>query len=278
MYRGFRIIAITCFGRSRYTDILTLFTKRSPLIDRHELWINTQVAEDLESASHYCEQNPDFFVKVESPAPYSGHSRQSRLSTFYEDFVVQADTIFIRFDDDIVWMADDAIQKLLDVRIDMPHYFLIFANTVNNSLCSHLHQRIGALPPTPWIEYACLGEVSWSRWETASAAHRAFFETVEQDPTLKRFLFPNWQLLQYERCSINCIAWFGSDNEVIRKMMGPEEEHSLATEIPRYLGRPNLIAGGSLVCHFAYYTQRDLLEANTTWIENYRRLAESHCR
>ncbi|MEO5913300.1 MAG: hypothetical protein ABIS50_03635 [Luteolibacter sp.] len=273
MYRNFKVVAITCFGRTRYTDLLTAYTRSCPLIDRHELWINTENPEDLASADRYCADLPDFFRKIISPASYRDHSSHGRLATFYKDFTASPNTLFIRLDDDIVWMAKDSIKRLLDFRIDNPHFFLVYANTLNNSLCTHLHQRFGAIPPEPSMEYSCDGDHSWKQWETAATVHSKFFETRDKDPSLRNFLFPDWLLLDFERCSINCMSWFGADNDLMREFMGADEEQSLSVDIPRRLGRPNCIVGQSLVAHFAYFTQREELESNTEWLRHYQRIA-----
>jgi len=275
MYRGYRVVAITCFGRRRYTDLLAKYTRRCAFIDEHHLWINTEDAHDLESADRYCSELPGWFRKVLSQAPYGKLTGSERLSAFYSELKAEDQTIYLRLDDDILWFSDESIQALLDARIDLSDPFLVYANTINNSLCSHLHQRMGILPHAPFIEYACMGEVSWKRWETADVAHRTFF-TLHSLGRLDFFHFPDWWLLEYERCSINCVAWFGRDNPLIRDHMsiGCDEERVLSCVLPRVLGRPNMIAGSALVSHFAYHTQRKALEANTAWLDSYARLAE----
>lgn len=236
--------------------------------------MNTEDADDLAAADRYCAEHPDFFVKVESSMPYGNGMGGARLASFWRLLEDDPKTIYLRFDDDIVWMADDAVQRLLDFRIDHPDFFLVFANTLNNSLCSHLHQRLGALPPAPFLEYTCCGERSWRRWETADEVHRRFFEAMECGQ-LDRFKFPAWELVGYERFSINCMAWFGADNRAIRDRMTDSEEICLTEQIPRQLGRRNVIVGDALVSHFAYYPQREALEANTGWLSRYWDLARS---
>ncbi len=275
MYQGYRVVAVTGFGRRRYTDILVRYTQKlRGLIDEHQLWRNTENQVDIETLQSYIRQAPHFFREVVAAAPFDGSFLGNRLAEFYRDFQDDNDTIYIRFDDDIVWLADNAVQQLLDFRIQNPNYFLIYANTINNSLCSHLHQRIGALPSTPFLEYQCMGPTSWRRWETAAACHQALTEAIEAGDTA-RFLFSEWRLLEYERCSINCIAWWGRDNALIRQHMTHDEEYSLSCGIPRQCGRTNCIAGEALVAHFAYHPQRDTLEKQADWLTPYRNLSPS---
>ncbi len=273
MFESYKIVAVTCYGRRRYTELLTRYTRSCPLIDTHQLWINTRNPDDLAEAELYCKQDPGFFELVHCEVPYDQLSGSHRLACFYPLLPSAPDTIYLRFDDDIVWMADDAVEKLLTARLANPLPLLVYANTINNSLCSHLHQRRGALPAVPHLEYDCLGANSWRNAETAKVIHRLFLDRLESGEPPTDFLFDNHSLESYQRCSINCMAWFGRDNHALRSGVARDEEHELSCVIPRLLCRPNLIAGDALVSHFAYHTQRASLEQDSSFLERYRALA-----
>jgi hypothetical protein len=67
-------------------------------------------------------------------------------------------------------------------------------------------------------------------------------------------------LVDFERCSINCICWWGRDWEAIHRELPDDEEVGMACVMPQRLGRLNCIAGQSLVSHFAFHSQRGELE------------------
>jgi hypothetical protein len=274
MYQGRRVVSVTPYGRHRYVEILVrhLLGLRD-VIDEHHFWINTDDADDLEFVQNLAAAYPDFFRLVYDSSRVSRKNCVPRICLFWQK-CDEDDTLYLKFDDDLVWMADGAVERLLEFRLDNPQYLAVFPNTVNNSLCSHLHQRMGLLPDHPVIEYECLGEVSWRRWQTAQTCHETFFRLYAT-----RYRFSTWQLRACERFSINAMCWLGSDlAEAARRFEGDDEEW--VTEIlPRETNRHCCIVGDSLVTHFAYGPQRAELEANCEALAAYKALApETYAR
>jgi hypothetical protein len=72
--------------------------------------------------------------------------------------------------------------------------------------------------------------------------------------------------------SINFFAWTGAD---FRRHFGgtDDDECYLSVQMPRELSRYNIICGNALASHFAYYTQRVLLDS-TDILAKYKALAE----
>jgi hypothetical protein len=272
MFQGYRIIGVTPYGRRRYVELLAHYLRGGCCpIDEHHFWVNTQEVGDLAWLQSCVGNAPSFFKSVKIDQSFDGRMAR-RIGAFFGKYPADRATIFIRFDDDIVWIEPQAIERLLAFRIAHPDYLLVYANTVNNSLCSNLHQQQGILADCSTLEYECMGKQSWRNWVTAACAHRELLRAIEQNDT-KRFHFPDWKLTNYERCSINCICWWGSDATTIANAVGQKEEHVLASRLPRRLARPNCIAGQALVAHFAYRPQRRELESNTNLLAEYRRLA-----
>jgi hypothetical protein len=272
MFQGRRVVSVTPYGRHRYVAILAQhLLKLRGLIDEHHFWINTDDADDLAFVKSLAAAYPDFFRLVYDSSRYSKKACVPRICWFWQK-CDEDDTLYLKFDDDLVWMDDGAIERLMQFRLDNPEYLAVFPNTINNSLCSHLHQRMGLLPESPLVEYECLGEVSWQRWQTARDCHQTFLSLHEMGETA-RYHFATWQLGQYERFSINAMCWLGSDlAEPARRFEGDDE--AWVTEIvPKETQRPCCIVGDSLVAHFAYGPQRVALEANTDLLSGYRKLA-----
>jgi hypothetical protein len=175
------------------------------------------------------------------------------------------DTIYIRFDDDIIWAADDAIEKICKARIDNPDAFLIYPNIVNSTICNSWHQEIGALSEEAGVvkkydktdpNYAYLDEFNYSDPKFADHIHNTFRNHYENG-TLDKYYLPSKSLDEYQRFSICCIAWWGKD----KVKLGYIEEPQLSWEIPEALERPNFLCGDALLVHAAYHTQRPYLEA-----------------
>jgi hypothetical protein len=274
MFHGYRVIGVTPYGRHRYVSLLASYLLQAQdILDEHHFWINTETQEDITWLHSCVDAYPSFFRAVSSGIPYAG-SLISRIGSFFRLYRGYDNVIFIRFDDDIVWVHPNAIERLLSFRIRFRDYFLVYANTINNSLCTHLHQRMGLFPNLPPIEYECMGNQSWKNWETAKHTHNAFLASVRQRTT-EKFQFDRWNLSAYERCSINCICWFGSDMTPVADHVMWDEEQSLACSIPRSMNRINCIAGSSLVSHFAYGPQREQLEAETAILKQYQKIANN---
>ena len=184
-------------------------------------------------------------------------------------------TIYIRFDDDIAWVHPQAVKNLLDFRVANARPLLVFGNIINNSICTHIHQRIGAVP-LMWgaNDYSCMSELGWKSGDFSEKIHNYFLEQLQKG-TLDRYYFESWILQNYERFSINFFAWFGSDFKKFNGEIGIEEEEYLACTKPQMLGRPNVVCGSALVSHFAFYVQRAYLEEKTNILERYHALAKT---
>ena len=136
----------------------------------------------------------------------------------------------------------------------------MFANTVNNAISSHLHQRFGAIDSSLGLAgYHCMDDIGWRVPRFAEHAHRSFLRSYE-DGLSERFIFPDWVLFYFERYSINCFSFFGSDFSSFGGRVGQDEEQWLSVEYPREKGRMNVICGNAVVAHFAFHTQREYLD------------------
>jgi hypothetical protein len=55
--------------------------------------------------------------------------------------------LYIKIDDDVVWIADDAIPRIVTMKVGHPEYFLVSANIINSPLMGWIHYHAGALHP-----------------------------------------------------------------------------------------------------------------------------------
>lgn len=155
MFANHKVIAAIPAGRRETLELLVshLLAARD-IIDECHLWVNTTKESDLNYLKSLETHWPDFFRRVPSRVPVDGNRS---VSCFYGEAYRQPRTIYIKLDDDIVWLASDSIRKLLEFRVANPRYFLVFADIWNNQLCDHLHQRCGLLTDEPLIDWNCMG-------------------------------------------------------------------------------------------------------------------------
>jgi len=255
MLDGFKIVSVTPAGRQRFVKLLAHYLlQEQGLIDQHEWWVNTDVPEDVAFLEELERQHPAFFKVVTMPRPVPPPDKRSYRICEWAPRLVESDTIYLRLDDDIVYIAPGAIRALLQFRIENPAPFLVYPCIVNNSVISHLLQRFGAVP---WDQgncnYDCFGR-GWKDGPFAELVHRSFLDALRKND-MGKWQFDEWHLNFYERVSINCIAWFGRDFAGFGGQVAADEEQFLSCTKPAQLRRPNAIYGRSLVAHFSYFTQ-----------------------
>lgn len=258
MYRDYRIVVVTPAGRKRYLELLIPYIMRLvPVVDEYVLWVNTTHAEDINYMQEVATNNPTFIKLLYTSAPIQG---TSAIHTFFLHHIDEK-TIYIRFDDDVVYIDDvERLKNFLDFRIDNPHYFLVYANILNNAITSYLHQRFGTIKHTKdtQVTYDCLCQVGWKSPDFALKLHEDILTNGVDKYRFKGI----WNLYDHERVSINAICWFGSTFAKFSGQVGIGEEEWLATDKPKALGVYNCIYGDFICVHYAFFTQRDKVDAN----------------
>lgn len=273
-YKGqeYKVVITTPAGRRKYLEVFKRFIYRKMeegVVDGWQLWVNTVNEDDLKCLEEMEKENKKvkriFLEEAITPTWDSYNALQT-----YKFFVHthEDDTIYVRFDDDIIWAADDAIEKMCQARIDHPDAYIIYPNIVNSTTCNSWHQEKGVLTNkcgsvrkerdnTDDPNYAYLDAFNYSDSKLADHIHETFKKNYKRG-TLHRYYLPSRSLVDYNRFSICSIAWWGKDKIEI----GHLEEPQLAYEKPRELGRPVYFVGDALVVHYSYHTQRKYFEAN----------------
>jgi hypothetical protein len=276
MFEGREIIAVIPAGREATLALLVphLLAARE-WIDRCDLWVNTRNESDLAYLESLEARWPGFFRRIPSRVPVDGIRS---VACFYGPDYRQPGTICLKLDDDLVWLAPDAIRRLLEFRVQNPDYFLVMADIWNNQLCDHLHQRAGLLRDEPCIEYQCTGS-SWRSGPRAETVHRSLLERLDAGISPDRLAtFERWQLRWEERFSINLVCWFGEDLAALSPdgldgpLGGGDDEQYLSCDAPRMLDKLNVICGSATAAHYAFHPQKAHLDG-TDVLERWRQ----HC-
>lgn len=141
---GLKVIAMVFYGRRDRSQILNCFLMRN-LVD-HGGWLdevhwirNTDDQQDLEYLDQLLTYSPRYKQFLQEQTKDQGYSDAwSKLEPGH---------IYVKIDDDVVWMADDAIPKIVTTKIQHPEYLLVSANMINSPLMGWLHYRAGAVHP-----------------------------------------------------------------------------------------------------------------------------------
>jgi len=248
-------IIVTPAGRQRYLEILlqNLLNNKNEF-DIWELWVNTTDQSDIEYMQSI-EKEYDFIRLKYSSIPING---SYSIHNFFKD-CIDVDSVYLRLDDDIVYCHPGSITTMFNARINDEEPFLYYGNIVNNSVITHLHQRMRIMPVTKTVHYNCMDQVGWNDPMFAHEVHNNFFDK-ELNNKLDSYYMNDWLLYDYSRVSINVISWLGKKFAEFNGVVGADEELWLAVEKPRDIAKPNVIKGNTLFVHYSFYTQRPYLD------------------
>lgn len=262
----YKVVVTTPAGREKYLSVFKNFVYRKMeegLVDGWQLWINTVHEGDLAYLESMEKENPKvkrYFIDEAITPTWDSYNALQTYKFF--KYAHDDNTIYVRFDDDIIWCADDAIEKMCQARIDNPNAYIIYPNIVNSTTCNSWHQESGVLstkegtvkkekdnPDDP--NYAYLDVYNYSQPNFADHIHETFKKNYKRG-TLNKYYLPSRSLDNYNRFSICSVAWWGKDKLEI----GHLEEPQISWEKPKELQRPNYFCGDALMVHYAYHTQR----------------------
>lgn len=261
--KDYKVIAVTPAGRPEYLDILKAYIKRDMdkgIIDEWHIWQNTNDSVRVAHIEAIRQERPEqFIVKTIDVGDYSGYT----IAKFYVH-AQDEDAIYVRMDDDIVYVREDAVENILNERTSNQIPFLTFFNIVNNCCCDTLHQMTGALSKEKGeVQFSRMDELGWNNPPFCKFVHETFAKHYNEKTT-SAYLFPPTEITDYTPFSINGFAFFGRDIKAFGGVIPTnDEEVWLSQTHPAELGRPNIIAGNALIVHFAFYTQRPWLVENS---------------
>lgn len=247
---------VTPAGRKRYLELLFKYLKKQKNdFDIWTLWINTNNQEDINFCKNLEKEN-DWIKTIDAQIDPMG---SLSVHSFYKH-ACDPEKIYIKIDDDIVWMERDFIKKLVNFRLNHKDNLLVGANIINNAITDHIHQRQGALNGIKeHIGYNAFDDNGWKNPNVAYEKHLNLIRSITTND-LEKFKFKKVILNVFERYSINCVSWFGKDFAVFGGNVGHDDEDWLTTKYTKESNKFNIICGEALCSHFAFYTQRDFLD------------------
>lgn len=165
-----------------------------------------------------------------------------------------SDSIFLKCDDDIVYMDLEKLSDFIEFRRTNPKYVLVSANVVNNGVCAHWQQMAGSIPEQVGEFERPPGGFGGSLWQSAERAndlHDFFLQTDS-----KHLPLPSKVIEWKERQSINFIAWLGKDLVHMALPKG-DDERALTVDLPELLDRPTAIFSDFTVSHLSFGPQEN---------------------
>ena len=257
MVDGHKVVTVTPSGRQRFVEILhNYLISMRHIIDNHVWWINTNDQADIDYLENITAQYPDFYSTKYLPDHPNYNFNNLNIYKFYK-YTKDENTVYVRFDDDIVFVEKSEFENFIKFRINNPQYFLVFANTVNNNYCTYIHQMLGAvdvgehrhLNQLPLVEYRHDNQVLLDPNYTLKSIFD--FCVALGTGKISKFKFNKWIFHNFEKCNIHCFSWLGSEFNKFDDV-GIDEESWLTIYKPRERSMKNCVYGNFIVVHYSY--------------------------
>ncbi|MFF7130410.1 hypothetical protein [Streptomyces sp. NPDC008240] len=279
-----RVVAWTPYGRRRTYSILIRHLQRDVergLVDEVWAYMNTDPQgqeDDIVYAHELAEQFPWFHLK-HRPEGIPRHPGPKQRNTGYAfRHMTDPETVYLRFDDDVVYLHESAIENLVRARIEMPAPTAVFPIIINNAIVSHFLQACGKVP-VEWgtVQPYCMDPMGWANGPFAVKLHELLLDHIERGRVEDLYLYQDFPIQPGTQFSVSCFASLGSMYAGLPDGPGvlvPDEEESWHTiHHPLATGAPNILRGNAIVSHFSFFPQHPFLN-NTTLLDRYREIAD----
>lgn len=280
------VIPWTPYGRRRTVSILAEYMKRdhaAGIVDEWLLFLNCDPTgqEDDLAYAHELADAYDWIKLKKRPAGYPQlHPKQKNTGYFYLH-CTDPNAVYLRFDDDIVYVHEDAITNLATTKLALADSVLCaFPIIINNAVVSWHLQQQRRIPCSGdgWqsvqLPY-CMDSVGWADGGFAVKLHELLLGKIEAGTVEDLYMHHTVTLAERQQFSVSCFATLGSDYTELNPPghLGAEEEFWHSVHRPKQAGKANIIVDTAVVSHWSFYHQHPQLNASGL-LDRYRKLAE----
>ena len=255
MFGKYKVVCNTAAGRRRYMQYLVPQVLNSDVVDRYDIWVNTTDVKDIEFFRLLAKQYDKIRLVWQPQGIVDG---VNSINAFYEE-CVEDDTIYVKLDDDVVWIEPGFFEKMVDFRISHPEYFLVSPLVINNQKSTYILQCMGKLDVINYRRADPFDRIFLKSGKFAAELHNWFIDrylTSSEYGQLHSGAFP----LGLTRFSINAILWFGYQMKEFEGVVTGDDEEFLSSVMPTRLRKSNCLFTDAIVCHFAFGPQRKYLD------------------
>ncbi|KAI1181004.1 hypothetical protein F4777DRAFT_182606 [Nemania sp. FL0916] len=188
---GVKIIAMLFFGRRRYVDILDCYLQQNLAANGgylDEVWfmLHTPDETDIAWVKKLANGTKDYKIVDDEPCRKNDH----KYGCLW-DYAIDDHTIYLKLDDDIIYIHPDAIPQLIHTRLAVPHAYGVSANLVNSPITGveQFHHNV-IYPFVPGLKENDTHHAS-ETWRLSELAHypaKKFEKLKEEDD--KALIFP----------------------------------------------------------------------------------------
>lgn len=258
--KKYKVVICTPAGRSKYLRILAAHignAQKNGVVDRWDLWLNTQDDADIAFIEEMARTYPWINIVRINDANFTGRETDLQWNLYkFHCLCDDPEALYIRIDDDVVWMASDAIQNLVNARLRHEYPVIIYGNVLNSTLNSYIQQRLGNIHTNTGVcKYETFDRTSLFLPSFAKQLHEDIVRDIHNRSTGK-YLFGEWRLFDFEHHSIMVSAFFGKRIAELKHLIVSDDEKSFSDILPKAAGAYNIVDGQSLFVHHTYYYQR----------------------
>lgn len=251
-----RLVVVTPAGREHYLRLLGHYVLGSSAVSEWQLWDNCRNEDDRAYLRRLAASDPRCVIKT---LP-SANGRSESIGKFFQ-FCDDPSAIYLRLDDDIVYVEDGFFERFVRRMIENRGKALWYAPMIiNNSVCNSLLQHFAEVHIEGPLTTQSMCHYSWFYSSFPEAMHPVLIEAVRRD-RLDAFRVPDRES-RMGRFSINALAFFGDEIVALGDRFLPEgkdEEDWFSAILPARLNRGGMILGDMLVAHFSFFTQEHWL-------------------
>jgi hypothetical protein len=263
MLNEYRLVVITPVSHGTYLSALIPQIVSCPLLDEYQLWLHAP-SDDCGSLAGDL-QHRYARVRVIEPRfrPTHYFSELARALRHCAD----PRTVYVYVTEDIIFAEPGFLAGIAAFRLENPGFFMVYANVVNNAVCTYLHALHGAIKPEIRLHPCCSDSVASGNGRFAEQLHRALLSAV-QDGGLGLWHFAP-KVVAMNCIAVDCVSWMGSDAGVVPSHLDAPEW--IGAVRPAQLGRVNCIYGDKVLSRYAYPPQRQHLDS-TDILDSYASL------
>jgi hypothetical protein len=296
MYRNHKIVILVPSGRERYLRILSRYlNKLTHIVDTCYLLWNAKNSSDQEYIKELEQSYPSFYKIIESGCGNSleennAWGQATNVRNFYKYFD-EPGTLYIKIDDDIVFIETNNFEKYLDFKIDHPEYFIVFPLIVNSPATCFFLQKSGIIPMTNppigtyhlGMEYPdfyrggvhTLDPIAHGFPPFAAALHDQFIN--DYDTQWGKWRIGKWVLKNYENVNINFCMWSGDDMRRFDKMFADNDENDFTYCKPQIIQKFCAVTSDMIVSHYAFWSQAQFLD-QCGYVNRFEILADKYLK
>jgi len=278
-----KIVILVWFGRTRNANILKPYLLRETTAFggvADEIWLSmsTSTEEDFDLGQNWATSYPEVVKLLCSKNSPMGCKAGRHDAEVWEKLVQPyANTLFVRVDDDIVYIERGAIAHLVAHKLFHKNQLFKLHGTATGNIVNHcqlpfLHEAMGAFK-SPMSEVFGYYDASWTKSNLAYEQHMAFLQHYDAGTTYK-YHYGTWDM---NRCACQkgqpkldvcasgwyrwCINFFVVGGQTLVNAtvgIAPDkrEESWISAYLPQKHGVHSESVGKALAVHFSYQQQR----------------------